>query len=36
MASWRDDKGRYAWGVYNNTADYEKIYVVGGPGGGGF
>lgn len=34
MASWRDDKGRYAWGVYNNTADYEKIYVVGGPGGG--
>lgn len=34
MPSWRDDTGRYTWGVYNNTANYEKIYVVGGPGGG--
>lgn len=34
MASWKDDTGRYAWGVYNNTGNYEKIYVVGGQGGG--
>lgn len=35
MASWKDDVGRYIWGVYNNTGNYAKIYVVGGPGGGG-
>ena len=35
MASWKDGIGQYTWGTYSNRGDHTKIYVVGGPGGGG-
>lgn len=35
MASWKDGKSLYTWGTYSNRGDHTKIYVVGGPGGGG-